>query len=62
VGVWEVAFVTFGGFFFEFLTLLFLKGYNFLILIPFLIILSALDSPIGGVQILFKHQKQWSLP
>jgi hypothetical protein len=28
----------------------------------FLMFFSALDAPIGGVQILFNHQKQWSLP
>jgi hypothetical protein len=28
----------------------------------FLMIFSALDAPIGGVQIFFKHKKQWSLP
>jgi len=34
---------------------------NFLNSNPFLMIFSALDVPIGGVQILFDHQKQRSL-
>jgi len=25
-------------------------------------IFNALDTPIGGVQVLFRHKKQWNLP
>ncbi len=62
MGVWEPAFVTFGGLFFEFLAPFTLKGHNFLNFIPFLMIFNALNTPIGGVQFLFKHKKQWNLP
>jgi hypothetical protein len=37
-------------------------GHNFLIFHPFLTIFSASDAPIGGVQVLFRHQKQRSPP
>jgi hypothetical protein len=48
--------------FFKFLTPFTLKGHKFLNYISFLTIFSALDAPIGGVQVLFKHIKQWSPP
>jgi hypothetical protein len=48
--------------FFEFLTPSTLGGHNFLNPIPFLIIFSAPYAPIGGVEVLFGHQKQQSLP
>jgi hypothetical protein len=35
-----------------------LKGQNFFSCNPFLTILNAPDAPIGGVQLLFEHQKQ----
>jgi hypothetical protein len=35
-----------------------LGGCNFLNPNPFLMIFSALDAPIGGVQVLFQHKKQ----
>ncbi len=46
MGVWELAFVAFGGFF-----VVFLKAHNFLDSIPFFTIFNALDAPIGGVEI-----------
>jgi len=60
VGVWESTFVAFGGFFFEFLTPSTLKGHNFLDSILCLKFFNALDAQIKGVQVLFKHQKQWN--
>jgi hypothetical protein len=58
----ELAFVAFGGFFFEFLTPSPLKGHNFLNSTSFLMIFSALEAPIRGVQVLFRHWKQWRPP
>ncbi len=56
-------FEVFDGFVFErFLTLSTLGGHNFLNSNPFLMIFSALLVPIGEVQVLFGHQKQWSFP
>jgi hypothetical protein len=57
LGVWELAFVTSGGFFFEFLTLPTLGDRKFLNSILFSMIFNVLDVPIGGVHILFGHQK-----
>jgi hypothetical protein len=37
-----------------------LKGHNFLNSIPFFTIFNALNMLIGGVQVLFKHKKQWN--
>jgi hypothetical protein len=48
--------------FFELLTPSTLKGHNFLNFITFLMIFSALDAPIGGVQIFFRHPKKWNPP
>jgi len=62
VNVWEPTFVAFGGFFFEFLNPSTLRGHNFFNSIMFLKILNALNTLIGGVQVLFKHQKQWNPP
>jgi hypothetical protein len=61
-GVWELACVVLGGLFFELLTPSTLGGYNFLNSIPFSTIFNALDAPIGRIQVLFGHQKKWSLP
>jgi len=62
VGVWEPAFVAFGGLFFWVFDPLYFEGHNFLNYISFVTIFSALDAPIGKIQVLFKHQKQWNLP
>jgi hypothetical protein len=48
--------------FFEFFIPFTLGGYNFFNSIPFSTIFSVLDVPIGGVQVLFGHQKQWNPP
>jgi hypothetical protein len=61
VGVWEPTFVAFGSLLFEFLTPFILKGHNFLNSIPFLMIFSAPNVPIGGVQILFRHKNNGAL-
>jgi hypothetical protein len=53
LGVWELAFVMLGGLFFEFLTHFILKGRNFLISNPFSTIVSVLDVPRKGIQVLF---------
>jgi hypothetical protein len=45
----------FNGFFSEFLTPFTLKDHNFLISNIFSTILSALDVPRGGLQVLFEH-------
>jgi hypothetical protein len=37
-----------------------LRGHNFFNPIPFLTIFGAINAPIGGVQVLFRHQKKWS--
>jgi hypothetical protein len=47
LGVRELAFVTFNGFFLEFFTASSLRGCNFLNSIMFLTIFNALDVPIG---------------
>ncbi len=47
-------------FFFEFLSPSTLNGHNFLNSIPFFTIFNALNMLIGGVQVLFKHKKQWN--
>jgi hypothetical protein len=39
-----------------------LGGHNFLIFHPFPMILSVLDALKEGLQILFKHRKQWNPP
>jgi hypothetical protein len=49
-------------YFSEFLTPFTLKGHNFINSTPFLTIYHALDVPKGGVQVLFKHKKQWNHP
>ncbi len=46
----------------EFLTPFTLGDHNFLISNLFLTILSVLDAQRGGLQVLFGHQKQKSLP
>ncbi len=48
--------------FFEFLTPSTFGGCNFFNSNSFLMIFSAPDVSTGRVQVLFKHQKQWSLP
>jgi hypothetical protein len=62
LGVWKPTFVVFGGLFFEFLTPSILRGHNFFNSISFFTIFSALDAPIGGVQVLFRRKKKWSPP
>jgi hypothetical protein len=52
----------FNGFFSEFLTPFTFKDHNFLISNLFSMILSALDAPRGGLQVLFEHSKQKNLP
>jgi hypothetical protein len=47
---------------FEFLTPFTLGGHNFLISNLFLTIVNVSDPSRGGVQVLFKDQKQWSSP
>jgi hypothetical protein len=42
--------------FFEFLTPFLLKGCNFFIFNPFLMVVSVLDVPKRGVQVLFNHR------
>jgi hypothetical protein len=61
VSVWEPTFVAFDGLFFWIFDNLYFEGLEFNF-IPFLTIFSALNMPIRGVQVLFKHQKQWSPP
>jgi hypothetical protein len=46
LGFWELAFVMFDGFFFQFLTLSTLGTHNFLNSIPFLTIFNALETLI----------------
>jgi hypothetical protein len=62
VGVWELAFVAFGICFFELLIPSTLRGHIFFNFISFLMIFLELNTPIGGVQVLFKHQKNGALP
>jgi hypothetical protein len=57
-----MAFVTFGGLIFEFLTPFILGCHNFFTFILFLMIFRAQEAPIGGVQVLFIHKKQWIAP
>ncbi len=57
-----MAFVTFSGLFFWILTPSTLGGHNFFNSISFFMIFKTLEMPIGGVKILFRHQKQWKLP
>jgi hypothetical protein len=52
----------FNSLFFEILTPFTLEGHNFLISNLFSTILSVLDAPRGGLQVLFGHQKQQILP
>ncbi len=54
MNVWELVFVAFGRFF-EFLTHSTLRGHNFVNFIMFLTIFNALNMPIGGVQVFFRH-------
>jgi hypothetical protein len=56
-GVWEHAFVMFDGLFFWIIDPSTLEGHNFLNFIPFLTVFIAPYVQIGGVQILFGHQK-----
>jgi hypothetical protein len=49
LGVWELAFVTFGGFFFEFLTPFTLGVHNFFNYIPFLKIFIVPNAPTARV-------------
>jgi hypothetical protein len=62
LGVHGLTFVVFGGLFFRVDSLYFERGRNFLILNLFLTIVSVLDAPRRGVQVLFGHWKQWSSP
>ncbi len=49
--------------FFEFfMTPFILRRHNFFNFILFLVIFNALNAPIGGVQVLIKHKKQWTPP
>jgi hypothetical protein len=48
--------------FFEFLTPYTWKGRNFFNSIIFLMIFSALNAPIGKVQVLFRHQNNGAVP
>jgi hypothetical protein len=52
----------FNGFFSEFFTPFILGSHNFLIFNLFWMIFNVLDVPRGGLQVLFGHQKQQSLP
>ncbi len=59
----RISLVMFDGlFFFKLTTPSTLRGCNFLNFIPFLTIFCAPDMSIKGVQVLFGHQKQQSLP
>ncbi len=63
LGVHGSTFVVLGGlFFFGVLDLVTFGGCNFLIFNLFLTIVSMLDVPRRGVQVLFGHHKQWSSP
>ncbi len=62
MGVWELTFVAFGELFFWVFDPFIFGGHNFFNSISHLMIFSVLDVSIRGVQILFGHQKQWSLP
>jgi len=57
-----IGFVAFSGLFFEFLTPLYFGGCNFPNSNLFLTIFSAPNVPIKKVQVLSRHQKQWSSP
>jgi hypothetical protein len=50
-----LAFVAFGGLFFDFLTPFKLGGHNFKNFIPFFMSFSAPKAPIRGVQVFFGH-------
>jgi hypothetical protein len=52
----------FNGFFSEFLTPFTLGGHNLFISNLFFMIISVLDAPKEGLQVLLGHQKQQSLP
>jgi hypothetical protein len=52
----------FNSFFFEFLSPFTLEGHNFFNSNIFSTILSVLDAPRGGLQVLFGHQMQQSPP
>jgi hypothetical protein len=54
--------LAFGALFLEFFTPSTVGGHNFLNSISFLTIFNALEPPIRGVQVLFKHHKQCSPP
>jgi hypothetical protein len=60
MGVWELAFITFNGFFKVFDPSI-LRGHHFFNSIPFFTIFNGLYAPIG-IQVLFRHQKQWKPP
>jgi hypothetical protein len=58
-----IGFVMFGGLFFlDYYPPFTLGGHNFFNFNPFLMIFSMLNMSIGGAQVLFGHQKQWSPP
>jgi hypothetical protein len=63
LSVWKLALIVFGGFSsFEFLTPFMLVAHDFLISYLFSMIISVSNTPRGGVQVLFGHQKQQSSP
>ncbi len=47
--------------FFE-LTLFYFGSHNFFNSVSFLMIFNVTNAPRGGVQVLFRHKKKWSLP
>jgi len=57
-----MGFVLFDGLFFKFLTSSTFGGINFFNSNLFLMIFNGPNAPIGGIQVLFGHQKQWSPP
>jgi hypothetical protein len=61
LGVQKPTFVTFNGMFFQVFDL-YLGVPLVFNSILFLTIFSVLDAPIGGVEVWFGHQEQWSLP
>ncbi len=62
LGIWEPTFIAFSGLFSEFLTPSTLGSHNFLNFIQFLTIFNAPKALVGGVQVFFRHQRQWSPP
>ncbi len=63
LGVWELTFVVLGGFFWVIDPLYFnLGGRNFFNYIPFLIIYSALNAPIGGFKFSLDTKNNGTLP